>query len=77
MKDSISKSRFKAQALHLMREVERTGQALVITDRGKPVLRVVPYEQGADAHLARLRGLIKRYEQPLDPVGADDWEVMA
>ena len=60
-----------------MREVQRTGQALVITDRGKPVLRVVPYEQGADAHLARFRGLIKRYEQPLEPVGVDDWEALS
>ena len=39
----ISKSRFKAHALELFREVERTGKPIVITDRGTPVLKLSPY----------------------------------
>jgi prevent-host-death family protein len=57
--------------------VEASGEPLVITDRGKPVLKLVPYEQRPDVQLARFRGLVRRYERPLDPVGVEDWEGLA
>jgi len=43
MEQSVSKSAFKAKALELFREVERSGRELIITDHGKPVLKIVPY----------------------------------
>ena len=76
MTESISKSRFKARALEYFRKVEASGEPLVITDRGRPVLRLVPYEQDASAHLARFRGLIRRFDRPLDPVADDEWEAL-
>jgi len=39
---TISASRFKAQCLALLDEVAESGQALVVTKRGKPVARVEP-----------------------------------
>lgn len=77
MSDRISKSRFKARALELFREVERTGQPLIVTDRGRPVLRIVPYEQEPEALLAGFRGMVKRYDDPLEPEGVDDWDALA
>jgi len=41
MKNMISKSKFKPRALHYFREVEQTGRELIISDRGKPVLKTV------------------------------------
>jgi prevent-host-death family protein len=41
---TISASRFKAQCLALLDEVAESGQALVVTKRGKPVARVEPLE---------------------------------
>ena len=41
MNESISKTRFKARALEYFREVERSGRELVITDRGRPVVKLV------------------------------------
>jgi prevent-host-death family protein len=38
----IPAGEFKAKCLALMDEVERTGQPLVITKRGRPVARLVP-----------------------------------
>lgn len=73
MSDTISKSKFKPRALEFFREVERTGQPLVITDRGRPVLRIVPFEQDSAALLSAFRGMIRRYDDPLQPVGVDDW----
>lgn len=37
----ITATEFKAKCLHLLDEVQRTGQDIVISKRGKPVARVV------------------------------------
>lgn len=39
----IAKARFKAQALEYLRQVEHSGQSLIVTDHGRPVVRIVPY----------------------------------
>ena len=73
---TISKSRFKARALEHMRRVERRGTALVITDRGTPVLKIVPYERDPSALLKPLRGMVRRYTDPTEPVDVKDWEAL-
>ena len=72
--ERISKSKFKARALELFREVERTGRPLVVTDHGRPVLRIVPYQEQPDAPLTELRESVVRYDAPTEPVGVEDWE---
>ncbi len=74
MEPTVSKSRFKARALEYFRRVEQSGEALVITDHGKPVLRLVPYQGDPDAALRQLRGSVLSYERPEDPVAIEDWE---
>ncbi len=71
---SISKSRFKARALEYFRQVERTGRELIITDRGKPVLKLIPFRDDPQHALRALRETVVRYEAPTDPVGEEDWE---
>jgi antitoxin (DNA-binding transcriptional repressor) of toxin-antitoxin stability system len=74
MEHHVSKSDFKARALEYFREVEGSGQPLVVTDHGKPVLEVRPYRQTMRDPLDVLRGTLVRYEDPLEPVGEDEWE---
>ncbi len=74
MGQSVSKSVFKAKALEYFREVESTGKELVITDHGKPVLKIVPYAHDPAESLRSLRGTVLRYTDPLEPVGLEDWE---
>jgi prevent-host-death family protein len=74
MGTTVSKSRFKAQALELFRQVERTGKPITITDRGKPVLRLVPYREDAQEAVRMLRETVVKYRAPTQPVGSDDWE---
>jgi prevent-host-death family protein len=74
MGHSVSKSAFKAKALEYFREVESTGTELVITDHGKPVLKVVPFAQDPEEALRSLRGTVLRFTDPLEPVGLEDWE---
>jgi prevent-host-death family protein len=71
---SVSKSRFKAKALELFRQVERTGNPIIITDRGTPVLKVTPYRDDPEASLRVLRESVVRYDAPTKPVADDDWE---
>ena len=74
MGTSVSKSRFKAQALELFRQVERSGKPITITDRGKPVLRLVPYRDDPESAVRMLRETVVKYRAPTRSVGDDEWE---
>ncbi len=76
METVISKSRFKPHALKFFREVEKTGREIIITDRGKPVLKVVPYYEEPSKILKSLRDTVVRFDDPCEPVGMNDWEAM-
>lgn len=39
---SISKSKLKTNMLRIFRELEDSGEELIVTDRGRPVLRIQP-----------------------------------
>jgi prevent-host-death family protein len=45
MSNVIKASEFKAKCLAIMDEVERTGQSVVITKKGKPVAELVPHRE--------------------------------
>ncbi len=71
----ISKSEFKPKALHYFRVVAQTGRELVISDRGKPVVKIIPYNDSSEDRLHSLRNTVKKYLDPMQPVGVEDWEV--
>lgn len=70
----VSKSEFKARALELFRHIESSGNSLIVTDHGKPVLEVRPYQAAARSSLQILRESVVRYDQPTQPVGEGDWD---
>ena len=70
----VSKSEFKAKALELFRQVEASGESLIVTDHGKPALEVRPYRGLKRNPLDVLRGSAMRYDNPTDPIAIDDWE---
>ena len=76
MEEMISKSKFKPHALKYFRQVQQTGKPLIITDHAKPVLKIVPYREAPMDALKALRGSVIEYENPTDPVGIEDWEVL-
>ena len=67
-KQTVSQSGFKARALEYFRQVEKSRKPLIITDRGKPVLRVVPFSEDPEDILQELRGSALKYEDPTKPV---------
>jgi antitoxin (DNA-binding transcriptional repressor) of toxin-antitoxin stability system len=71
----VSKSQFKAHALELFRQIEASGEPLVITDHGRPTLEVRPFRP-ADP-LRQLRGSVLHYNDPFSPVAEGEWEALA
>lgn len=69
---TVASSIFKAQCLRILDDVERTGVAVVVTKRGRPVARLVPLvpEVGPS-----LRGSVTFAEGDdlLDPIDID-WD---
>lgn len=70
----VSKSEFKAKALEYFRLVESTGEHMIVTDHGKPVLEVRRYESSSLTPLEELRGSVLFCEDAFEPIGEDDWE---
>ena len=72
--ETVSKSRLKAKALEYFRQIERSGEPVIVTDRGRPVLKIVPYRLETATALQELRGSVVRYEQPTEPIAVGEWE---
>lgn len=79
MQQFISKSQFKAQALEYLREVEKHKESLIITHAGKPVAKVIPFqEEDKDKTIrASLKGSVLYYKDPNEPaIDLEDWDML-
>lgn len=74
MHTQVSKSQFKAKALEFFRQVEASGESVVVTDHGQPKLEVRPYKPSTRSPLDVLRGSVLRFDRPTEPISEDDWE---
>jgi prevent-host-death family protein len=71
MKDrTIAAARFKAECLAVLDRVAETGEAIVVTKRGRPVARVVPI---ADDDTSSLIGSVTERGDVLAPIG-EPWD---
>lgn len=72
--ETVSKSALKAKMLEYFRKVEESGEELIVTDSGEPVLRIVPIRKrlSPDAVFGKLRGRVVYHEDPLAPT-TDEW----
>ena len=67
-KKQIAAGEFKAKCLGLIDEVNETGKEIVITKRGKPKAKLIPFRPPKkDPFFGRLKGLIQIHGDP------DDW----
>ncbi|HEY6508191.1 MAG TPA: type II toxin-antitoxin system prevent-host-death family antitoxin [Vicinamibacterales bacterium] len=73
---TVSKSGFKSRALEYFRQVEKSRKPVVVTDRGKPVLKVVPFSNDPEDILKELRGSVLDYQEPTQPVDESDWDAL-
>jgi prevent-host-death family protein len=71
----IPAGKFKAQCLAVMDRVSQTGEPVVITKHGKPVVKLVPAENSADDIFDYMAGKAKQIGDIVGPVTpAEDWE---
>ncbi|MDZ7959405.1 MAG: type II toxin-antitoxin system Phd/YefM family antitoxin [Aulosira sp. DedQUE10] len=71
---SISKSKLKAQLLEFLRLVESEGEEIVVTDRGKPVVKISKYAQtlSTEELFEEMRGKVKYFEDLTTPT-TEEW----
>ena len=74
--NTISKSQFKTRALEYFRQVEKTRKPVIVTDRGRAVLKIVPFSDDPQQVLDKLRGSVVKYAAPTQPVGTRDWQAL-
>jgi prevent-host-death family protein len=74
---TVSKSALKAKLLEYFRDVEQTGEPLVVTSHGVPVLEIVPYREGRPTAevFGDLRGKV-RYPGDIVAPTEDEWDVV-
>jgi len=72
---AISKGKLKAQMLAVMREIEKSGEEIVVTDHGRPVLVISPYRQQHSVVdlFAAERGALILHEDPDTPT-LGEWD---
>jgi prevent-host-death family protein len=69
-------SAFKAKCLAVMDQVCASGEAVVVTKRGRAVVKVVPVKSSRPPVFGRLRGIVEvtgEIERPI--IRYEDWEL--
>jgi antitoxin (DNA-binding transcriptional repressor) of toxin-antitoxin stability system len=74
MIESISKSRLKAKMLEIFRNLEENGGELIVTDRGKPVLKIIPFKLKSSVTdmFASMQSRVI-YLEDIDAPTSDEW----
>lgn len=72
----IAASEFKAKCLSIIDEVGETGESVVISKHGRPVVRLVRYVDAESDYPQRdLLGSVRAADDIISPVlPADEWE---
>jgi prevent-host-death family protein len=69
-------SAFKAQCLKVMNDIQATGEPVIVTKRGKPVVKVIPIRPEKDDIFGFMVGkakIIGDIESPVVPL--KDWKI--
>jgi antitoxin (DNA-binding transcriptional repressor) of toxin-antitoxin stability system len=75
MIETISKSKLKSKMLEIFRQLEASGQELIITDHDRPVLKIVPIKQKMT--VAELFGDVQGHviiPEDINQPTQDEWE---
>ncbi len=69
---TIKASVFKAKCLHLMDQVNQSGEEIIITKNGIPVSRLVPYKNQIDSLFGLHKERIKSHDDLISPLD-EEW----
>jgi antitoxin (DNA-binding transcriptional repressor) of toxin-antitoxin stability system len=70
----VSKSQLKAKLLEYLRAIESQDRELIVTDRGKPVLKISKYKTSPTTEelFGTMRGKVQYFEELTAPT-AEEW----
>jgi antitoxin (DNA-binding transcriptional repressor) of toxin-antitoxin stability system len=70
----ISKSKLKAQMLQIFRQIEETGEEVIVTDNNRPVLRIQPIvkKRSVEEVFGPYRGKVI-YHEDINTPTTDEW----
>jgi prevent-host-death family protein len=67
-------SYFKAHALQIVDEIEKSRESVVITKRGRPIAEVIPFARRETASKPGLLAETLVFEEDIvSPLGEEDW----
>lgn len=72
---AIQASEFKAKCLALMDDVARSGDVLIVTKNGRPIVELRPYSGGRSGSPFGLHSGLQITGDILSPLEDDAWEV--
>lgn len=76
-----SVTEFKAQALGILEQAAQTGKPVIMTKRGKAIVKMIPLPCGTDVpedvtvqEPGKLKGTVLEEVDIVSPLGADIWD---
>ena len=78
MTRTISKSKLKANMLRIFREIEESGEELIVMEHNRPtwIIRPVKQKRSVDEIFGPYRGKAKILEEDIDSPATEDWEAL-
>ena len=74
--ETIQAAEFKAKCLALMDDVARSGDILIVTKNGRPIVELRPYSGGRSGSPFGLHSGLQITGDILSPVEEDAWKVL-
>ena len=76
----VPAAEFKARCLRIIKQMNRDGAPVTITNRGRPVAVLSPVpatEEAPSPFIGMMRGTVLRYEEPFESAATpSDWSVL-
>ncbi len=70
-------SEFKAKCIAILKQVQQSGEPVVVTLRGRPMARVVPFTDDARGkQLGTLKGTMRIHRNLVRSDTTRDWEML-
>ena len=74
---TVPAGQFKARCLKIMDDVQSTREPVVITKKGRPVVKLVPAEEPLDDFLGKLSGTMKIVGDITQPIEEPEvWDAL-
>ena len=72
---TISKSKLKTHMLRIFREIEESGEEVIVTDRNRPVLKIQPITRKETVReiFGPFQGKVV-YKEDINTPTSDEWE---